>query len=68
MKTSMIISNDSRTMTRMAVIARRTGSELMAGAKALRSGRWVQQPSRGYDMKTTRASQVITVNEVGGLI
>ena len=35
MKTSMIISNDSRMVTRMAVIARRTGSELMAGAKAV---------------------------------
>ena len=35
MKTSMIISNDGRTVTRMAVIARRTGSELMAGAKAV---------------------------------
>lgn len=35
MKTSMIISTDSRMVTRMAVIARRTGSELMAGAKAV---------------------------------
>ena len=35
MKTSMIISNDSRMVTRMAVIARRTDSELMAGAKAV---------------------------------
>ena len=35
MKTNMIISTDSRTVTRMAVIARRTGSELMAGAKAV---------------------------------
>ena len=35
MKTNMIISTDSRTVTRMALIARRTGSELMAGAKAV---------------------------------
>ena len=35
MKTNMIISTDSRMVTRMAVIARRTGSELMAGAKAV---------------------------------
>ena len=35
MKTNMIISADSRMVTRMAVIARRTGSELMAGAKAV---------------------------------
>ena len=38
------------------------------GARALRSGRWIQQPPRGYDMKTTRANQVITVNAVGRLI
>lgn len=38
------------------------------GARALRSGRWIQQPPRGYDMKTTRAAQVITVNAVGRLI
>ena len=35
MKTSVIISTDSRMVTRMAVIARCTGSELMAGAKAV---------------------------------
>ena len=35
MKASMIISNDRRMVTRMAIIARRTGSELMAGAKAV---------------------------------
>lgn len=35
MNSSMIISNDRRMVTRMAVIARRTGSELMAGAKAV---------------------------------
>ena len=35
MKANMIISNDSRMVTRMAVIARRTDSELMAGAKAV---------------------------------
>ena len=35
MNSSMIISNDRRMVTRMAVIARRTGSELIAGAKAV---------------------------------
>ena len=35
MNSSMIISNDRRMVTRMAIIARRTGSELMAGAKAV---------------------------------
>ena len=35
MKTNMIISTDSRMVTRMAGSARRTGSELMAGAKAV---------------------------------
>ena len=39
-----------------------------SGARALRSGRWIQQPPRGYEMKTTRAYQTITVNEVGRLI
>ena len=38
------------------------------GARALRSGRWIQMPPRGYDMKTTRSAQTITVNEVGRLI
>ena len=38
------------------------------GARALRSGRWIQKPPRGYDMKTTRAEQVITVNSEGRLI
>ena len=32
---SMIITNNSLTATRIAVIARRTNSELMAGAKAM---------------------------------
>ena len=31
----MIISNDRRIVTRMTMIAKRTGSELMAGAKAV---------------------------------
>ena len=31
------------------------------GAKALRSGRWIQAAPLGYDMKTTRAKQTITV-------
>lgn len=35
------------------------------GEKALRSGRWIQQVPRGYDMKTTKAKQEITVNEIG---
>lgn len=35
MKANMIISNDGRMVTRMTVIARRTGSELIAGAKAV---------------------------------
>ena len=38
------------------------------GARALRSGRWIQAPPRGYDMKTTRAQQIITVNAEGELI
>ena len=38
------------------------------GAKALRSGRWIQAPPRGYDMKTTRAKQTITINADGLLI
>ena len=38
------------------------------GEKALRSGRWIQQVPRGYDMKTTKAKQDITVNEIGRLI
>ena len=38
------------------------------GAKALRSGRWIQAPPRGYDMKTTRSQQTITINEQGKLI
>ena len=39
-----------------------------AGEKALRNGRWIQAPPRGYDMKTTRAQQTITVNADGELI
>ena len=38
------------------------------GARALRSGRWIQAPPRGYDMKTTRAKQTITINADGLLI
>ena len=38
------------------------------GAKALRNGRWIQAPPRGYDMKTTRAHQTITINKDGKLI
>ena len=39
-----------------------------SGARALRSGRWIQEAPRGYDMKTTRAQQTITVNAEGELI
>ena len=38
------------------------------GAKALREGRWIQAPPRGYDMKTTTKQQTITVNADGELI
>lgn len=38
------------------------------GARALRSGRWIQAPPRGYDMKTTKAKQTISVNPEGELI
>ena len=38
------------------------------GARALRSGRWIQHAPRGYDMTTTKKGQVITVNKEGGLI
>ena len=38
------------------------------GAKALRTGRWIQKVPRGYDMKTTRAEQIITVTDEGRLI
>ena len=38
------------------------------GAKALREGRWIQAPPRGYDMKTTKKQQAITVNADGELI
>ena len=38
------------------------------GAKALRDGRWIQAPPRGYDMKTTKKQQTITVNADGDLI
>lgn len=37
-------------------------------ARALRSGRWVHQVPLGYDMKTTKEEQIITVNEIGRLI
>ena len=38
------------------------------GARALRSGRWIHEVPRGYDMKTTRTRQTITVNAEGELI
>ena len=37
-------------------------------ALALRSGRWISRAPRGYDMKTIRASQSITINAEGELI
>lgn len=39
-----------------------------AGEKALRSGRWINMPPMGYEMKTTSTSQTITVNDTGRLI
>ena len=39
-----------------------------SGARALRSGRWLHQVPMGYEMKTTKAKQTITVNETGKLI
>ena len=38
------------------------------GARALRNGRWIQAPPTGYDMKTTRTHQTITINKDGKLI
>ena len=38
------------------------------GAKALREGRWIQATPIGYDMKTTKTQQTITINEDGMLI
>ena len=38
------------------------------GRRALREGRWITQAPRGYDMKTTRAAQTITINADGYLI
>ena len=35
MKTTMIVTNDTLTVRRMKVIAQRTGSELMSGAKGI---------------------------------
>ena len=39
-----------------------------AGAKALRIGRWIQKPPRGYDMQTTREEQIFTVTDEGRMI
>ena len=39
-----------------------------AGRRALESGRWISQAPRGYDMKTTRKEQIITINHEGELI
>ena len=39
-----------------------------AGAKALRTGRWIQKPPRGYKMSTTREEQVFAVTDEGRLI
>ena len=38
------------------------------GTRALRQGRWITRPPRGYDMKTTKEGQTITVNQEGELI
>ncbi len=39
-----------------------------AGRRALESGRWISKVPRGYDMKTTRKEQTITINKEGELI
>ena len=39
-----------------------------AGRRALESGRWISKAPRGYDMKTTKKEQVITINHEGELI
>ncbi len=39
-----------------------------AGKRALESGRWISKAPRGYDMKTTKKEQVITINHEGELI
>ena len=36
-----------------------------AGKRALESGRWISKAPRGYDMKTTKKEQVITINHEG---
>ena len=39
-----------------------------AGRRALESGRWISKAPCGYDMKTTKKEQVITINHEGELI
>ena len=39
-----------------------------AGKRALESGRWITRAPRGYDMKTTKKEQTITINHEGELI
>ena len=39
-----------------------------SGRKALYAGRWITQVPKGYDMKTTRSTQTITINQDGYLI
>ena len=39
-----------------------------AGKRALESGRWISKAPRGYDMKTTKKEQTITINHEGELI
>ena len=39
-----------------------------AGRRALESGRWISKAPRGYDMKTTKKEQIITINHEGELI
>ncbi|MBQ6073297.1 MAG: recombinase family protein [Bacteroidales bacterium] len=38
------------------------------GTRALRQGRWITRPPRGYNMKTTKDGQTIMVNQEGELI
>ena len=76
---SVMSSYDARTITGeyvqgVEVLGARLDNRAKAqrvrdnGAKALRSGRWIQHPPLGYDMKTTKKEQEITVNEDGKLI
>ena len=39
-----------------------------AGKRALENGRWITKAPRGYDIKTTRKEQILTINHEGELI